>query len=112
RSAWESRHPSPRPGCVVVAWLVVWTSWRSRQVFGWGVVCGVAGGLLVGVDPGWWGPVGGAVVHVAGPAEVVEVSVVVAAEQGAVVQGGGSAVGPGDDVVGLAPGRGGGAAGE
>jgi hypothetical protein len=38
-------------------------------------------GFLFGVDPGWWEPVGQAVVHEALPAGGFELSVVLAAEQ-------------------------------
>src|SRR4051812_43667417 len=46
------------------------------------VVCGVASGFLVGVEPGGWDPFGYLIfgVHVDGPAGLLEVSVVVAAE--------------------------------
>lgn len=55
---------------------------------------------------------GDAVDHGAGPAALLEVPVVVAAEQGEVVEVGVAAVGPGEDVVALAPLRWMGAGGE
>ena len=72
----------------------------------------VADGCLVGVEPGGGDEAGYAVGHGDGPAAGVVFAVVLAAEQDEVVGVGGSAVGPGGDVVGLAPGGGSGAAGE
>ncbi len=56
------------------------------------------------VDPFGWDELGVSVVGGAGlPGALVEVSVVVAAEQDAVVEGGRAALAPGHDVVGVAP---------
>jgi hypothetical protein len=77
-----------RPGW---GWLLVW-------------VVEVAAGSLLGVEGGWWDEVGvlvGAEADLPAAVGVVDESVVVAAEQDEVVQGGGTAVGPGGDVVGV-----------
>ena len=76
------------------------------------VVGVVASRCLGGVGPGWWCPVGDAVGDVAFPAEFVVFAVVVAAEQGAVVDAGALGEAVVGDVVGLAPGGWDGAAGE
>ena len=73
---------------------------------------GVAAGLLVGVDPGGWCGPGEAGFHLQGPGAGVDVVVVSAADEGEVVEVGGAALGPVPQVVGVAPGCGGGAAGD
>src|SRR3954454_2926711 len=66
---------------------------------------GGVGGGDVGVEPGWWGEGGEAVVGDGDcPGGVVDEAVVVPAEQHEVGEGGGSAVCPEPDVVGVAPG--------
>lgn len=66
---------------------------------------GVASGLLVGVDASWWGDFDDSVCgHVGGPLAFVEEGVVVVAEQGGVVQVGGSVFGPEVQMVRFAPG--------
>ena len=73
----------------------------------------VAAGELFRVEPGRWDELGVAVVaELHGPVAVVQVSVVVAAEEDGVGQAGGAAVGPVVDVVGVAPARWSVAAGE
>lgn len=61
---------------------------------------GVSGGCLVGIYPGWGNefgePVGG---DADIPAAVMNGGVVIGAQQDQVVQGGGAAVGPVDDVM-------------
>lgn len=57
-------------------------------------VDGVGLGLLVGVDPGWWGEGGGVVGDGECPGAGVDVVVVVGAEECAVVEVGVAAVGP------------------
>jgi hypothetical protein len=65
-------------------------------------VGGVSSWLLVGVEPGWGEPFGLAVGGQADlPAVLLEVSVVVGAEQAEVVEVGRTAGGPFDDVVDL-----------
>ena len=65
---------------------------------------GVEVGLLILVDPFWWCPFGQPVgVDAAGPAFLEEVGVVVSAEQSQVVQVGGSAQDPVEDVMPVAP---------
>jgi hypothetical protein len=61
---------------------------------------GVEDGFLLGVEPGGWLPYGEAVgIQVAGPAFSQEVVVVVATQEGQVLQVGGAAVDPCGDVV-------------
>jgi hypothetical protein len=69
------------------------------------VVGGVADWSLVGVEPAGWGPPRLAVADLHGPAGVFERSVVVSAEQDAVVEGGRAAVTELKDVMCLAPAR-------
>jgi hypothetical protein len=73
-----------------------------------------ADGLSVGVEAGWWEELGVVVVRVDSdvPGGGVDQGVVVAAEQDQVGQGGGAAVGPVVDVVGVAGDRWAGAARE
>src|SRR5215204_976374 len=74
---------------------------------------GVASRCPLGVDPGWWQEFGVSVVADADlPATVVDDSMVVPAEQDQIVHVSGSAIGPVDDVVGVAPVGGSGAARE
>jgi hypothetical protein len=58
---------------------------------------------LIRINPGRCDPVGQAVSHFALPVVFLECSVVLFAEQGEVVEVGSAAVGPGFDVVSLAP---------
>ena len=76
------------------------------------VVGGVELGSLVGVDPGWGDDPGGAVAHGEVPDALVVGGVVAGAEQGQVVEVGGAAVAPMDEVVGVAAVRGYAAAGD
>jgi len=80
---------------------VIWV--RTVGVCEVGVVGVVSARCLVEIDPAWRDPVRDAADHVAAPAEALMFAVVVAAEQGAVVD----ASPPGEaevgDVVGLAP---------
>ena len=82
----------------------------SRTSAGWWVgrvKCRVLRmGVRCGVEPGGWSPVRQPVQHDALPAAFGVFSVVVAAEQGEVVDVGGAAVGPVGDVVSLALARG------
>src|SRR5215475_15674100 len=75
-----------------------WCGW------GWGFVPVVAAGSLLGVDVDRWDPFGKAVSGDADlPSGMVSGAVVGRAYQGRVGQGGRSSVGPGDQVVYLAP---------
>src|SRR5690242_4947827 len=76
------------------------------------VVGGVPARPLLVVEPRWGNPFGYPVDDVDGPAAAFELAVVECAQQAEVVEVGGAAGQPGVDVVGLAPGRGAGAAGK
>src|SRR3954447_21939131 len=74
---------------------------RSNQLVA--VMSRVASWSLFGVLPGGWHPVGSAVEHDRGPAQLLEVVVVVVADQCPVVDAGVAGGLPVGDVVGVGP---------